>query len=155
MHSFGKGSIILNVQFQWHTPEDLLNMHNDKTVWLPPPQFYEMQRLKNYKSIDAIAEFSKNRDGQDVPLILPINYMLSDGMTLVYPGDDLYPSDANPYETTHDYLKYKDKSYKELAALTKNHCRIEMVDMFARNFLCNVTDELLSASSSEAVKGNL
>jgi hypothetical protein len=122
-------------------------MHHDKSVWLPPPQFYELQRLKNYHSIDHIAEFSKTRNGQNVPMILPINFMLRDSMALVYPGDDLYPTDANPYETTHDAAKYKDMSYQELAAMSTNLCRIEMKDMFAMNFLCNVNDGLLVASS--------
>lgn len=131
---------------KWHTPNDLLAMHHDKTVWLPPPQFYELHRFSNFPKIDEIAKFSKSRDGQDVPLILPINFMLKDSMMLVYPGDDLYPSDANMYETAHDHQKYQDKTYDEMKTGCKNFSRIEMKNMFASNFLCNIEDGLLSAA---------
>lgn len=124
-------------------------MHKNKDVWLPPPQFFEMQRLKNYTNIDMIADFAKKRNGQDVPLILPINYALKSSMALVYPGDDLYPENASPYETNHDVNKFNDNTYEELATMSKNYCRIEMKDMFAQNFLCNINDGLLNATSDE------
>jgi hypothetical protein len=75
--------------------------------------------------------------------------MLKDSMILVYPGDDLYPAKPNPYETAHDTQKYQDKTYEELARECKNVCRIEMRDMFARNFMCNVSDGFLDVKVTD------
>jgi hypothetical protein len=82
-------------------------------------------------------------------MILPIHYLIEDGMTLVYPGDDLYPEDANPYETAHDVNKYKHKTYEELNAESKSMCRILMTDMFASRLMCNTDDGLLPARTKE------
>lgn len=92
---------------------------------MPPPQFFELNRLNNFPRIDTIAKFAKERNGKDVPFILPIHYVLKDSVALVYPGDDLYPKDPNPYETTHDAHMYKEKNYDELREGCKNLFRKE------------------------------
>lgn len=130
-------------------------MHYEKTVWLPPPQYYELHRFRNFTSIDEIAKLTKARNGQDVPWILPINYLLKESIMLVYPGDDLYPANPNPYETTHDVSKYNDKTYEEMKDGVKKFARIEMSSMYASNFMCNIDDELLSAANGCEVKGKL
>lgn len=130
-------------------------MHHEKEVWLPPPQYYELHRFRNYTSIDEIARLTKARNGANVPMILPVDFQLKGSIMLVYPGDDLYPSNPSLYESTHDDKLYSDKTYEEVKAGCRNFSRIEMSSMFACNFMCNVDDGLLSAASGCDVKGKL
>lgn len=129
-------------------------MHHQKTASLPPPQFYELHRLRNYPNIDELARISQQRNGEGIPLVLPINFFLKDSLMLVYPGDDLYPENPNLYEATHDVQKYSEKTYDEMKQCCKNLCRIELKDMNATNFMCNTTDTFPSAMSDE-FKGKL
>lgn len=132
---------------QWNTPGELLEMHEKKLIWLPPPIYYECHRFLNQTKIDDILDFAAKRSG-DIPLIFPLAYQLKGGsLTLIYPGDDLYSKHPNLYETVHDMLKFSGFTYKELAENCKNFCRLEIKDMYARNFLCNYDDNLLPATT--------
>lgn len=71
-------------------------------------------------------------------------------MALIYPGDDLYPENANLYSTVHNLQQYEDLSYEELAKGCNNFCRVEIKEMYARNFMCNVSDGLLPAITLKA-----
>lgn len=132
----------------------MLRLHKSREIWLPPPQFYEINRLNCYPQIDTVINFAKERNGKDIPLILPINFTLRDSLALVYPGDDLYPKDANPFETSHDNNKFKEKTYQELEENCTNFCRIELKDMSASNFKCNVNDGFLPIQT-EQFKGKM
>lgn len=83
-------------------------------------------------------------------MIFPIPFYLKTSMVLIYPGDDLYPENPNLYNTVHNLQKYESLTYEELARGCENFCRIEMKDMYARNFLCNVSDGLLPAVTLKA-----
>lgn len=132
---------------KWETPDKLLEKHRNKQIWLPPPIFYELHRFLNQTKIDDIMNFAANRNGKEVPLIFPIPYYLKDGTTLIYPGDDLYPENPNLYETVHDLQKFENFTYEELAKNCDKFCRIEMKNMYATNFMCNITDGLLAINT--------
>jgi hypothetical protein len=130
-------------------------MHKQQAVSLPPPQFYELHRLRNFSTIDELAKLSHQRNNkEDIPLVLPINFFLKNSLMLVYPGDDLYPENPNLYEATHDLQKYSDKTYEEMKECCNNLCRIELKDLQPTNFLCNTKDTFPSAMSDE-FKGKL
>jgi hypothetical protein len=125
-------------------------MHKNKQIWLPPPIFYELHRFLNQLKIDKIINFASERNGKEIPLIFPIPYYLKNSLALIYPGDDLYPKNPNLYTTVHNLQKYERLTYEELAKGCENFCRIEMMEMYARNFMCNVSDGLLPAVTLKA-----
>lgn len=82
--------------------------------WLPPPQIYELSRLRNEPDIDKLLPFAQHR-GMNSPttLIFPIQYFTNDGVISCYPGDDLYPTEPNYLTTEHNPDQYIDKSCDE------------------------------------------
>lgn len=113
-------------------------MYKEKEIWLPPPQFVEILRLSSIKSIDKLVEIAKSRVGENMDLILPIQFKASDGFVHVLPGDDLYPEKPNYFESDHDLEKYSDKTLVEIRKLSKNLCRSEQKDMFDVNLVSNI-----------------
>jgi len=79
----------------WDTPRNYFEMHKNEKLWLPPPQFYELNKISNFMSIEDLADFAKTRSTKGLTLFLPVNYACSDGMVAVLPGDEMYPDNPN------------------------------------------------------------
>lgn len=62
-------------------------MHKNKQIQLPPPQVYEMARLRQMPDIDSLVQFAKQRAKLGMTLFYNIYYKLSNGHTILFPGD--------------------------------------------------------------------
>lgn len=116
-----------NLHLQWHSPDELLQLNRSGTIWLPPPQLYELARLSHESDIDRLLSFAKTR-GENSPttLIFPIHFHTSDGLIHCYPGDDFYPNNPDYNKTTHDLEQYATKTCAECRAMAKNLHRAEL-----------------------------
>lgn len=100
--------------FQWETPHQLLEHVKTGESWLPPPQIYELSRLRNEPNIDKLLPFARHRGvSSPTTLYFPIQYQANDGFINCYPGDDLYPKNPNYEITEHNVKQFKDKSCDE------------------------------------------
>ncbi|XP_070504935.1 acyl-coenzyme A diphosphatase NUDT19-like [Chironomus tepperi] len=138
--------------YLWLTPDEIYDGQQKDKLFLPPHLFYELHRFIDCTSIDEIANFAKQRDGQSLPLIYPIFYILKDSLAMIFPGDDLYPKNINFYEKNYDERKFSDKTYDEIIVGCKNFCRAEMELLHSKRFLCNIDDGLLKPKSEEVIK---
>lgn len=62
-------------------------MYADNTIWLPPPQCYELLRLCQINDIDEVVDFAKARNNKGITLQFPIYYEANDGAVFAYPGE--------------------------------------------------------------------
>lgn len=90
-------------------------------------------------SIDNLVEIAKERNGQSMELMMPVQYKVKDGFLHVLPGDDLYPKNPNYNESGHDLEEYSEKTTDEMRANAKNLFRGEIHEVFDMKFVCNVT----------------
>ncbi|XP_061188423.1 acyl-coenzyme A diphosphatase NUDT19-like [Saccostrea echinata] len=84
------------VHLQWTAPDTLLNVYNKYKGGLAPPQIYEVCRLLNFQNVENLHRFAweralKNRVKQYFPVVM----VCEDGIIVVYPGDELYPTDPD------------------------------------------------------------
>lgn len=117
--------------FQWATPTKILDQSRkadtNDTIWLPPPQFYELSRLSHEPDIEQIIPFAKERGiNSTTTLIFPIQYDTFDGVVNCYPGDDFYPKNPNYTSTEHDVEEHANKTCEEFRKLAKNLHRSEI-----------------------------
>ncbi|XP_041451211.1 nucleoside diphosphate-linked moiety X motif 19 [Drosophila obscura] len=78
----------------WRSPLDYLQACLRKELWLPPPQFYELSRFLNFRSLEELRQFAMQRAANGIVLTHPVMYKCNDGVVHLLPGDDAYP--ANP-----------------------------------------------------------
>ncbi|XP_022915438.1 acyl-coenzyme A diphosphatase NUDT19-like [Onthophagus taurus] len=91
---------------EWGTPADYLTRNRNEEILLPPPQFYEMCRLKNFLDIDNLLKFSGERAVHGVERYFPSRVDTKDGLYSILPGDDLYPESI---DETNDQVPFVDK----------------------------------------------
>jgi nucleoside diphosphate-linked moiety X motif protein 19 len=113
-------------------------LYHERKLWLPPPQFAEIRRLNTIKSIDKLVEIAKNRNGQNMELLMPMQFKVQDGFLHVLPGDDLYPENPNYNDADHDVDEYSEKTMEEMRKIAKNICRSEQRDMFDVELVTNI-----------------
>ncbi|XP_023231310.1 nucleoside diphosphate-linked moiety X motif 19-like isoform X1 [Centruroides sculpturatus] len=109
-------------EIKWCTPEEILEENRNGSVFLAPPQIYELSRLLNFKKIKELDQFSKKRECRGIERWLPVVASSTDGAISVLPGDDLYPENpplegdfANPeYSFTIDELRSKSRNLNRL-----------------------------------------
>uniref|UniRef100_H3C472 Acyl-coenzyme A diphosphatase NUDT19 n=1 Tax=Tetraodon nigroviridis TaxID=99883 RepID=H3C472_TETNG len=84
------------VQFQWSTPTEILRAFQAQQLWIAPPQFYELSRLRQLPSLLDLHSFSSKRATEGCEHWLPV---LSEDEhsrpVSLLPGDKLYPVDAS------------------------------------------------------------
>ncbi|XP_030376826.1 nucleoside diphosphate-linked moiety X motif 19 isoform X2 [Scaptodrosophila lebanonensis] len=80
--------------YAWRSPLEYLQRALAKQLWLPPPQFYELSRCLNFKTLETLREFAEKRADKGVVLFHPVLFKCSDGWVQLLPGDEMYP--ANP-----------------------------------------------------------
>lgn len=109
-------------ELKWCTPEAVLEENRKGSVFLAPPQIYELTRLLNFHKIQELNQFSKNREYSGVYRWVPVIASSADGAVSFLPGDDFYPENpniegdfANPeYSFTIDELRNKSQSLNRL-----------------------------------------
>lgn len=77
---------------KWCTPSDIIDEHTNEGVFLAPPQFYELSRLKNLNKFDEVERFAKQREILGIERWMPVISTYSDGAISLLPGDDAYPT---------------------------------------------------------------
>ena len=77
---------IYNFFLKWATPKELLDMATNRTIELPPPQYYELTRLSNWPDITVIADFAKERNKKGLTLFRPTMIKTKDGHVFTLPG---------------------------------------------------------------------
>lgn len=145
--------------FQWETPTKILDQSRKvdtvDTIWLPPPQFYELSRLSHEPDIEQIIPFAKERGiNSTTTLIFPIQYYAFDGVINCYPGDDLYPKNPNYVITEHNVEEYASKTCEECRQLAQNLHRSEIKSLNDVQILQNIKspDNHLSPQKSHSSK---
>ncbi|XP_034099398.2 acyl-coenzyme A diphosphatase NUDT19 [Drosophila albomicans] len=119
--------------YYWHSPLDYLQSALRKEIWLPPPQFYELSRFLNFKSLEQLRQFAQKREVKGCVLIHPVMYKCTDGMVHLLPGDDKYPE--NP-DATSDKIETA-LSTAAFRALAKNLHRSEHKNQHESQLLIN------------------
>lgn len=144
---------------QWESPNDILKKNIQLELELHPPQAYELLRLAHIADIDELAEFGKKRNKHNIDVIYPIVLRAKDGIVLLYPGDDLYPSSLDYY---NDAISFKDKTVLELREKSTVVHRLEklyeekksmlILKNYKQNNHINMGDKLLEFYYNEANK---
>ncbi|XP_023032199.1 acyl-coenzyme A diphosphatase NUDT19 [Drosophila willistoni] len=118
----------------WRSPLDYVKLALDKQIWLPPPQFYELSRCLNFKSLTSLYDFAKQRSDKGLILFHPVMFKCLDGSVHLLPGDDVYPSDPDACpDKIETGLSMKD--FRALA--TKNLHRSEHKNQHQSELLIN------------------
>jgi len=80
---------------RWEEPSALLSDCRDHSIWLAPPQVYEVSRLLHFREQKQLKEFAQNRERQGLTTLLPVRLQCSDGELSLYPGDSMYPQEPD------------------------------------------------------------
>ncbi|VTJ62931.1 Hypothetical predicted protein [Marmota monax] len=98
---------------QWSSPSEATKSFISKEIWLAPPQFYEVRRLKNFASLSDLHKFCLDRALEEAERWLPITYLTADGMLQLLPGDELYLEDSDYVEKSLSTEKTTKEIMKE------------------------------------------
>lgn len=81
---------------EWIRPRDALEKNRvaPNAFYLAPPTLRTLEQLANFDAIDEVFAWC---EGRRPPTLLPHFEARDEGMTLLLPGDDLYPSDEARY----------------------------------------------------------
>lgn len=79
------------VESQWLSPREALDLYAADAIQLAPPTLRTLEDMAAFRSVDALLEGMVRRP---VPAIMPRFEQLDGTLTLLLPGDPLYPSDA-------------------------------------------------------------
>lgn len=82
---------------RWWSPEEILEENSMNTVFLAPPQAYELSRLIHFHSFHELHDFAKTRGTKGCERWIPIINTAVDGAVSLLPGDELYPEDPDLY----------------------------------------------------------
>lgn len=88
--------------------------------------------------INVVTEFTKQRNNLGTTTFFPIQYRLSNGFTLLYPGDDFYPKNPDYENQIPDLEKYQDKTLEEFRKLSKNVHRTEFTSRVDMTLCMNI-----------------
>ncbi|XP_060691943.1 acyl-coenzyme A diphosphatase NUDT19-like isoform X1 [Hemiscyllium ocellatum] len=83
------------VFYNWMSPPDFIKGHNSEKFYIPPPQWYELNRLCQIPHYQDLQQFSQHRALEGCERWLPVRFLASDGCAILYPGDELYPEDPD------------------------------------------------------------
>lgn len=98
---------------QWSSPLEVTENFMSKEIWLAPPQFYEIRRLKNFASLSDLHKFCLDHVLEGVERWMPIMLLTADGQILLLPGDELYIEDSNLIENVLSTEKKTEEIMKE------------------------------------------
>jgi len=112
---------------QWATPMEYVTKNKTEEVLLPPPQFYEISRLKNFIDIDDLLRFAADRAHCGSERYFPYRINTETGVFSILPGDDLYPEEVDPTNEAMTYMKNIPE--------TKTQNRIEHVSVYQNRII--------------------
>lgn len=71
-------------------------MNSEREILLPPPQFYELSRLKAVKNIDDLATIAEEKALHGCESWWPHKIKTREGIYTILNDDDLYPDEIDP-----------------------------------------------------------
>ncbi|XP_072370689.1 acyl-coenzyme A diphosphatase NUDT19-like [Scyliorhinus torazame] len=83
------------IQHNWMSPLDFIEGYNSGKFYVPPPQWYELGRLCRLPLLQDLKQFSQDRALEGCERWFPIRLVASDGLAILFPGDELYPEDPD------------------------------------------------------------
>lgn len=95
---------------EWCSPTDYLQRNEKESINLPPPQYYEMARLRNFRDIEKLAKFAQKRAVCGLERYLPVRYLCEDGVFTILPGDDLYEEHHQHVDKMREMPKLPDSN---------------------------------------------
>lgn len=126
---------------QWTNPSDVLAASQAETIYLPPPQVYELSKFEQMKDFEQMAKYCQWRSQFGTSLLFPVQYPTKGRMMHVFPGDDLYPKEPNHYEKHADFERYSDQEPEELLRQSKNIHRTLHETMSKSALIINIVPE--------------
>ncbi|XP_042908775.1 acyl-coenzyme A diphosphatase NUDT19 isoform X2 [Parasteatoda tepidariorum] len=79
------------ITLKWCTPQEMLEEHSTNSVFLAPPQVYELSRIIHFQSFQSLRNFAVSRGDKGVERWLPVIITCKDGAISLLPGDEMYP----------------------------------------------------------------
>lgn len=83
------------ITLKWCAPDDMLEEHFNNSVFLAPPQVYELSRMHHLRSYVQLQQFAQKRSTEGVQQWLPVIATAQDGALSLLPGDDMYPEEPD------------------------------------------------------------
>ncbi|XP_022257074.1 nucleoside diphosphate-linked moiety X motif 19-like isoform X2 [Limulus polyphemus] len=83
------------ITLKWCSPMEMLKEFYSNSLFLAPPQVYELSRLLGLDSYKSLRNFIVERREMGVEQWLPVICTALDGAVSVLPGDDLYPKEPD------------------------------------------------------------
>jgi len=80
----------------WIAPDEALARHRTSAIVLPPPTWCTLKDLARFGAVDEALAWAARRT---IARIQP--RILADGITMVLPGDPLFPA-STPHEVTNE-----------------------------------------------------
>jgi len=112
---------------KWEEPSSLLSDCRNHSIWLAPPQVYEVSRLLHFKEQQKLGEFAQERESEGLTTLLPVRLQCSDGELSLYPGDSMYPEKP-------DYIGDSAEANLPRYPGTLKECRLEAEHLNRQEF---------------------
>lgn len=109
-----------NEKLEWFSPERLLRMSQQRMLWLPPPQVYEVRRIMQFCMLEDLAHFAADREHLGCALFGSFRLTTNEGMIFPLPGDDTMQ------ETNVD--KYADCNFEQARKQCTHLHRMEIFE---------------------------
>lgn len=79
-----------STQHAWQSPAEYLAQFGDGSIYLGPPQIYELQFM-NFHSWESFHNQVEHHPYFHAKRMMPMKVNCKDGLLIVFPGDDKYP----------------------------------------------------------------
>ncbi|XP_016368910.1 nucleoside diphosphate-linked moiety X motif 19-like [Sinocyclocheilus rhinocerous] len=123
---------------QWSSPSEVLHSYKSKEIWIAPPQFYELGRMRRFPALRDLHHFAWQRSLDGCEQWLPILLVAPDCFASILPGDGLYPEKVDPSGRSGGVMK-TEKSLEELQRDSANLHRIVSQDPYSITVQMNIT----------------
>ncbi|GFX81490.1 nucleoside diphosphate-linked moiety X motif 19 [Trichonephila clavipes] len=128
-----KGEVTI---MRWCTPDEMLTDHFTNSLFLAPPQVYELSRMIPLQSYHDLKKFAKKRELLGCERWMPIISTAIDGAVSYLPGDDLYPKEPD-FEGIQKPIEFP-YALEDLRAQSKRLHRLEIRGPQCTTY-CNIT----------------
>ncbi|XP_026070976.1 nucleoside diphosphate-linked moiety X motif 19-like [Carassius auratus] len=126
------------VHFKWSSPSEVLHSYKSKEIWIAPPQFYELGRMRRFPALTDLHGFAWQRSLDGCEHWLPVLLLAPDCVASILPGDALYPEKVDPSGRSGGVMK-TEKSLEELQGDSTNLHRIVGQDPYSLTVHMNIT----------------
>ncbi|XP_019390970.1 PREDICTED: nucleoside diphosphate-linked moiety X motif 19, partial [Crocodylus porosus] len=123
--------------FRWSSPSEAIECFKSQEMWFAPPQFYELCRLCNFSSLDALHRFGSDRALEGCERWMPVMLTASNGHIQLLPGDELYPEDPD-YTGEKKMIWSTDKKVDDLMKEGSRLHRIVIKDLNSLAIYVNI-----------------